>query len=164
MGRAVPLPLMTGAQSTTRTPIVAGTRSRRCTALIVAAAIAGMLGLALWMQPSAEGVGTHRQLGLPRCGWIVAADMPCPTCGMTTAWSHAVRGDLPAAFMAQPFGLLTALGAIGALLVAMGMAVSGRPLRERWTRLVTARMFLGLAALAAAAWVFKIIVHRGIAW
>lgn len=158
------MPQMTSAQSTTRAPIAAGTRSRRCTALIVAAAAAGLLGLALWMQPSAEGVGTHRQLGLPRCGWIVAADMPCPTCGMTTAWSHAVRGDLPAAFMAQPFGLLTFLGAVCTLLVAIGIAASGRPLHERWARLVTARMFLVLAALAGAAWVFKVVVHRGLAW
>ncbi|MBT4523937.1 MAG: DUF2752 domain-containing protein, partial [Phycisphaerae bacterium] len=74
--------------------------ARRLHALGVSIASLALLSIALLLTPSADGIGTHTQLGLPACGWILAADLPCPTCGMTTAWSHTIRGELPSAFMA----------------------------------------------------------------
>ena len=83
-------------------------RTRRVHAFGVALMSVVLLSVAFILNPSREGVGTHRQLGLPECGWILAADVPCPTCGMTTAWSHTVRDEFPTAFMTQPLGLILA--------------------------------------------------------
>lgn len=48
--------------------------------------------VAAWLRPSPTGFGTHRQLGLPPCTFVWLFGIRCPSCGMTTAWSHAVRG------------------------------------------------------------------------
>ena len=38
----------------------------------------GVLGFAAYLTPSAEGLGTHTQLGMPSCGWIHTMGIPCP--------------------------------------------------------------------------------------
>ena len=48
-------------------------RSRRIHALGVALTACLLLSIAFILSPSKEGIGTHRQLGLPQCGWILAA-------------------------------------------------------------------------------------------
>ncbi|MFN6312692.1 MAG: DUF2752 domain-containing protein [Planctomyces sp.] len=64
-----------------------------------------------WMlSPDDSGSGTHRQLGLPECLLLQATGVRCPTCGMTTAFSHFVRGHWLAALQANPAGALLALG------------------------------------------------------
>ena len=80
-------------------------------AAAVALAAAGPLVLAAWLEPAAAGLGTHEQLGLPACGWVAAAGIPCPSCGMTTAFAHAARGDLLGSFLVQPAGAILALAA-----------------------------------------------------
>lgn len=74
-----------------------------------------LLGTAFILRPSAEGYGTHQQLGLPPCTFIVLYGRRCPACGMTTAWSHLMRGQLPSALAANVGGTL--LGGL-AILVA----------------------------------------------
>ena len=44
------------------------------------------LVIAAALSPSNAGHGTHRQLGLPACGWQTNMGLPCPTCGMTTSF------------------------------------------------------------------------------
>ena len=61
--------------------------------------------LAGWLQPSARGYGTHQQLGLPPCSIQLLFGIPCPSCGMTTSFALFVRGQIPAAFQANPAGL-----------------------------------------------------------
>ena len=116
---------------------------------------------AAWLSPSADGGGTHKQLGLPSCGWIVAADIPCPTCGMTTAFSYTVRGKLIPAFRAQPFGMLAAFGVATTGLIACMIALTGRPHTAFWYRWMTTKALLIICSLAAFAWVYKILAHRG---
>lgn len=77
--------------------------------LLLAAAGIGLLGLLLaatMLQPSSLGHGTHRQLGLPPCTFWVLFGRPCPTCGMTTAWAHLVRGQWVGACRANFGGTL----------------------------------------------------------
>ncbi len=62
---------------------------RRMVAGAIWAACSVVLGIAAWLTPSPSGMGTHTQLNLPQCGWIVMMDLPCPTCGMTTAFAFA---------------------------------------------------------------------------
>ena len=56
--------------------------------------------------PAASGMGTHQQLGLPPCGFLVVTGIPCPGCGLTTSFAHMVRGQFTGATFANPFGVM----------------------------------------------------------
>ncbi len=137
-------------------------RKRRIHALCVALATLFLLSVAFIIQPSADGIGTHQQLGLPKCGWILVANVPCPTCGMTTAWSHAVRGELPSAFMAQPLGTLLALAAFLVVIGAFVTAITGFSFHPLLYRFPPSRIFIITIVFAFVAWGFKILLHRGV--
>src|ERR1041384_4176594 len=73
----------------------------------VFAAVLGSLALALLVIASRltaapAGVGTHTQLGMPPCGMMIATGYPCPTCGMTTAFTAAAHASPWSALRAQP--------------------------------------------------------------
>jgi len=134
---------------------------RRLIALIIGIGCAALLSIAAWLTPSTEGLGTHRQIiGLPPCGWIAAASIPCPTCGMTTAFAHAADGNLPASFTAQPMGAFLALASAVALLVCIYIAATGSNLGRALGRLWNRRVAWGLCAAFVAAWVVKIVAYR----
>jgi hypothetical protein len=137
-------------------------RSRRLHAFGIGLVAAVLLGLAAMLSPSTDGVGTHQQLGLPTCGWILAADFPCPTCGMTTAWSHTVRGQLSSAFMAQPLGMLLAFAAGLVAIGGFATALTGYSFRWLLYRFPPTKVLIVLASLAFLSWVFKILLHRGV--
>jgi hypothetical protein len=97
--------------------------------------LAAMLGAALVVQPAGQGYGTHRQLGLPPCMFVALFGLRCPSCGMTTAWAHLVRGQLAQAAAANTGGALLGLAATlvapWALLSALrGRVLGGRPGRR----------------------------------
>ncbi len=135
--------------------------SRRFTAFFVGIGASLILGVAAWLSPSTDGIGTHRQLGLPQCGWIVAADLPCPTCGMTTAFSYTVRGKLISAFTTQPFGMFLAIGVMFMGLLAFTIAITGRPESAFLYKWMTTNTLFIIVGVAAFAWVYKICAHRG---
>ena len=64
-----------------------------------------ILSLSAILEPAPEGHGTHTQLGLPPCGFLSLTGARCPGCGLTTAFTHAVRGEFELAESANPFGL-----------------------------------------------------------
>jgi hypothetical protein len=136
-------------------------RSRRIQALLVGTGAIVILAIAAWLSPSADGVGTHKELGLPPCGWIVAADIPCPTCGMTTAFSYTVRGNFLSAFKTQPFGLFLAVCVAITGILGFTIAFTGRPKTAFWYHWMTTKTLFIIAGLAAFAWVYKILAHRG---
>jgi hypothetical protein len=85
-----------------------------------------VLAAAAAIHPDAQGYDTHRQLGLPACSFLQNTGMPCPTCGLTTAFAHMARGQVPSALRAQVFGTaLFVLMAMGALAGA-AQAITGR--------------------------------------
>lgn len=61
-------------------------------------------GLCLFLTPSAEGHGTHRQLGLPPCSSVLLFGRPCPGCGLTTSFTSTVQMNWDKALGAHPFG------------------------------------------------------------
>ena len=63
-----------------------------------------VLFLASTLTPAAEGLGTHRQLGLPPCLFYHFTHIPCPSCGMTTSFTWIMHGHLKQAFLANPMG------------------------------------------------------------
>ena len=136
--------------------------STRILSAVLAAGCLAVLIVAWLLNPSSEGLGTHQQLGMPECGWITAADMPCPSCGMTTAFSHAAHGDLLGSFLAQPMGMLLAVGAAVTVVVGTYTAVTGSMLAPFLGGMFTTRVAWILVAFGFLAWVWKIIDHRGI--
>lgn len=87
----------------------------------LAAASAGVLLVARLLTPSASGVGTHTQLGLPPCGFLWLLHRPCPACGLTTAFAHLAKGDVRESLAAHPLGLPLFVGlSLFALHAAIG--------------------------------------------
>ncbi len=72
-----------------------------------------VLGIAVTLDPDERGFGTHEQLGLAPCDYYVQTGFPCPTCGMTTAFTNMAHFDVPAAFRANPAGVLLFLLTLG---------------------------------------------------
>ncbi|MCA9102892.1 MAG: DUF2752 domain-containing protein, partial [Planctomycetales bacterium] len=85
-----------------------------------------LLTTALWLQPATEGRGTHQQLGLPPCTFVELFQQPCPSCGMTTAWSHVVRGHWLSALACNAGGAMLAVTAIATVPWAAVGVVRGR--------------------------------------
>lgn len=74
-------------------------------------------GLAAWLDPfDGRGRplarGTHEQLGLGPCQFLQWTGKPCPSCGMTTAFSLLMHGRLLAAAKANLAGLALALAGL----------------------------------------------------
>lgn len=103
---------------------------QRRAAAIVAALGLGAFAVAAWLLPyEADGrprtSGTHRQLGLPECGFRTMFDVPCPSCGMTTSVALLVRGDLAAAWRANWAGVVFAAPAAVAVAWLLAIALAG---------------------------------------
>jgi hypothetical protein len=153
-GLAVAAPALRGAGSSTAL--------RRIVAAVVALGATVILGLAAWLDPAPAGLGTHEQLNLPACGWIAVAELPCPTCGMTTAFAHAADGRFLASAATQPLGFVLALVTAMTLFVATYVALTGSPIAGRFTKLWTPRSGWLLAGAVVVAWGYKIVTYRGL--
>ena len=93
-------------------------------------------------------------------------DMPCPTCGMTTAFAHAAHGHLLKSFIAQPMGFVLALATAMTFLVCVHTAATGSRLPRVFLRLwggSNRRVHSGwiLAGMIVAAWLYKIASYKG---
>ena len=108
------------------------------------------------LEPALNGVGTHEQLGLPPCGMAMIWGLPCPTCGMTTAFAYAARGQFAAAFHAQPAGLTLALATGLGAFAAGGTLVTGRSYRVNWSRVPPTAVGFGVVAVVLGAWAYKV--------
>ena len=140
------------------TPTPGGRWRQRAISLVLLAVVAVPLGVALKLDPSPTGVGTHRQLGLAPCGFLAAMGLPCATCGMTTAYTHAVHGHLVTALITQPGGMVLAVltaaaGILGLYTLAAGLSLA--PV-ARWLWQPT--LFWLFAGLMIASWAYKSLV------
>ena len=134
---------------------------RRLIAGAVAIPCATVLGLAAYLTPSSDGHGTHEQLNLPECGWITMADLPCPSCGMTTAFAHAANGNLIASFLTQPMGALLAVVTAMTLIVSVYIVATGSKIASVFGQFLGRSTIWYSAGFAALAWGYKILSHRG---
>lgn len=64
-----------------------------------------ILFLAHLVNPDPSGLGTHKGLGLPPCGFYTMFHKPCPSCGMTTSFALMMHGKFLDAIKAQPAGV-----------------------------------------------------------
>lgn len=114
-----------------------------------------VLGLAAWLSPSHQGMGTHEQLGLAPCGFLMSSGWPCATCGMTTAFAEMAHGHLLRALLVQPAGALLALLTAVCFWVGLWAACTGMALTAWWNWLWRPRHMLLLGALVLLAWAYK---------
>lgn len=124
-----------------------------------AAAAAGvLLFIAAGLAPNGRHLGTHRQLGLPPCGFVTMTGLPCPTCGMTTAFAYTVHGQFVEAIRSQPVGFLLATATAGLGIVAALAALTGRRPVVNWYRVNPTSLVWWVAGLAVASWAAKILL------
>jgi hypothetical protein len=125
---------------------------------LVGMVCAGILGLAAWLPPDARGYGTHQRLGFGPCGVILTTGYPCPTCGMTTAFSWTVRGRVLSAIRAQVGGFVLALATIATLAACVWTVVSGRVPPLPYLALSPYRLLAALLILLFGGWGLKLLV------
>ena len=104
----------------------------RFEAFIVVFLAAVILVVAWLLAPDPDGYGTHRKLLVLPCIFRTITGLPCPFCGMTTAFTFMARLQVAQAFGAHVLGpaayLMTwAAGLRGAYALARGL-----PLVPAW--------------------------------
>ncbi|MBX3356094.1 MAG: DUF2752 domain-containing protein [Phycisphaeraceae bacterium] len=132
----------------------------RLASAVVAVVALAVLLIAARLEPSPFGIGTHQQLGLPACSWPLAFGLPCPSCGMTTAFAHAADGHFIAAIKAQPFGALLALATAMAVVVGAFAAITGTRVLTLFSPLLSKAGAIAAVVALLAAWGYKIIEYR----
>ncbi len=124
----------------------------------------GMLAITFWViiviawniVPSQQGFGSHQQIGIPQCQWIKESNTPCPTCGMTTAYSLTVRGRIVSAFLTQPAGCIFAIVHIFLTGLFSWIAISGKyPFYfTAWVNYNTYKIIIYVILLVLSGWGF----------
>jgi hypothetical protein len=135
--------------------------TERVFAGVVSSACAGPLLLGATLTPDPAGHGTHVQLGLPPCGWVQAFGKPCPTCGMTTAFTHMAHGRPDQALLAQPAGATLALLAVVVFWIGLHTAVTGSRAFPAALAAVRARHAVLLVVVIAAGWLVTFLRFPG---
>lgn len=123
----------------------------------LAAVLLAWLLVGATLTPDPSGMGTHRQMGLPPCGWIVAFGKPCPTCGMTTSFTNAVHGHFLASFEGQPFATLLALAVSAGFWGCVYAACTGLAMGRVYAFLLRPRWVWAMLALLLVAWGYKLL-------
>lgn len=132
------------------------TKGARFLSGLFATGCLAVLVIAAWLSPSADGHGTHTQLGMAPCGFMMAFEKPCPTCGMTTSFTHAAHADPVGAFKTQPAGATLALITAAVFWGALHSAVTGSRLGSAASRILGWKALAVALAAVGAAWVYKI--------
>ncbi len=90
-----------------------------------------ILVVAKLLSPDPSGYGTHEHLFLLPCMFKMLTGLPCPFCGMTTAFAYLAEGAVGPALVAHILGPVAYL-ATWAILVAgiIGVARDRRPLPQ----------------------------------
>ncbi len=121
----------------------------------------GLLSVAAYLTPNAAGHGTHKDLGLPPCGFLATTSLPCVSCGYTTSFSMAADGDIWGSLVNQPAGAILALLTATVTVIsayALVVGVSLMPL-ARWA--FQPRFVIGLVVFMIVAWIYKIMIMIG---
>jgi hypothetical protein len=92
---------------------------------VIGSGLAILLGTAALLTPDSRGHGTHEQLGLSPCTFATLAGRRCPACGMTTAWSHLMRGNVFVAARTHASGTMLGILAVVLSACCLGYAVVG---------------------------------------
>jgi len=128
----------------------------RLTAVVLLSGCAGLLAAGAVLRPDPRGYGTHEQVGLSPCPLPLYFRLPCPSCGMSTAFALTVRGRWLRAAYTQPMGWLLCVAVLTAVPFLAWSAWRGRVVELNWYRVRPAPLVLGVLFLFLAAWAFKV--------
>lgn len=120
-----------------------------------------VVATAAWLTPSPHGHGTHMQLGLPPCGFLVFTGYPCPGCGLTTSFAHMVRLQIGGAFSANPFGVLLFTCTVAMIPLAATGFVRGWRVMDTLDRIHAEKIAIGLCVVSLVVWFVRLAM---IAW
>lgn len=134
----------------------------RLFAILVSCACAAVLIVAAYLQPDSAGHGTHTQLGLYPCTWVILFDKPCPTCGMTTSFAQLGDRRPLAALHTQPFGTMLALSTATMFWFGLHIALTGSTIARALTGLFGRRTIWIAVGSLLAAWAYKIVTWPGV--
>ncbi|MEM9069115.1 MAG: DUF2752 domain-containing protein [Myxococcota bacterium] len=110
------------------------------------------------LTPNPVGHGTHTQLGLPPCGFLVVTGLPCPGCGLTTSFTHMIRLEVVDAARANPFGVALFLVSFFTIPIAAMGFLRGLPVLETLDRFRFERVAVMLAGCSVIVWLIRIWV------
>jgi hypothetical protein len=130
----------------------------RCSLLVAAAGLAGLLLLARKLEPDPRGFGTHTQLGLRPCAFLTVTGRLCPTCGMTTSFAWLTRGRIDRSWQANPAGCLYALLTVPLMAWLVSSAVANEPVGFRSLSAPLIGSLVAAVAVGLASWLIRWIV------
>lgn len=120
-----------------------------------------ILILSMKLYPSEEGYGTHRQLGLPACGFLTMTAYPCPSCGITTSFSYFVRGKFLDSLRVQPFGFILFLALLAGVFISIYAALKTIPVSRFFDSVIFEKLQMALLIIFLLSWIYKIYVMQG---
>lgn len=91
------------------------------------------------------------------CGFKYLTGLPCPTCGLTRALCHALRGDWTVSLSYHPAGILLAAALIGWTFWSATEAARGRPLADALRGRLSASLLAAGVALSIASWIVRLV-------
>ncbi|MDP6556058.1 MAG: DUF2752 domain-containing protein [Pirellulaceae bacterium] len=86
-------------------------------------------------------------------------DVRCPACGMTTSWSHTVRGQLPSALRSNTGGTLLAVLAVIAGPWGVISGIRGRWLWSPPSDLWVAALVIGILLVTLSDWAVRLWIE-----
>jgi len=104
----------------------------RMAALLMMGGAGAILVAAHLLLPDPTGYGTHEQVFLLPCIFRGVTGLPCPFCGMTTAFALLARGEWAAAFGIHVLGPAAYLVTWGVLLAGVVGLVRNRRALPQW--------------------------------
>jgi len=105
----------------------------RLVSLFLTLGTGGVLATAAWLEPAAEGHGTHLQLGLGQCSFLQLTGQPCPMCGATTSFTLMAHLRPLDALVNQPFAAGLFLMTTAVFAISLSETVDPR---GRWGRII----------------------------
>ena len=121
----------------------------------LAIGLSTLLITAATLRPSKNGLGTHQQLGLPPCTVRVAFGIPCPSCGMTTSWSHFMRGRWTSSIECNAGGFLLAVVTTIVIVRASIAAIHATPVSTNEVNAL-AVLLVCVLVVTMIAWILRI--------
>jgi|LSQX01.2.fsa_nt_gb hypothetical protein len=133
--------------------------TKRDTVYVMIVAVAVLIAARL-LPPEPDGYGTHQRLLMPPCLFRAATHLPCPLCGLTTAFARTGRGDFTGAFEAHLLGPMLYVSTVVIALSCLLALISGaRVLQKIVDALYSPMLAYWLAVMLIIAWPINVYLQ-----
>tara|TARA_B100001750_G_C15290764_1_gene487184 strand:+ start:225 stop:683 length:459 start_codon:yes stop_codon:yes gene_type:complete len=113
--------------------------------------------MAWWLDPDMRGYGTHEQLGFPPCSFLQLTGYPCPSCGMTTAFSYLAKVQVLQSFQVNPGGCLIGIVSLLAIPWVFISAGMGRFIAIEAIESMLLSILILIFGISITVWIVRII-------